>query len=142
MPAIPINVDLVSNAQPYPAQYSVYAMNVCRAPPEGSACLPLQYMFDVNTSWLTDLSQGPPPMSQISSMYIDNTQSSTSVIIIMADTGYQVEVPAGKSLLCPVFTGNGQLPKFYVVLNSGGITTPDIVNLILLNFFIPEFAAG
>lgn len=141
MPAIPVNPDLVANAQPYPASYSLTSMNVCRAPPEGAACIPLQFLFNVNTSWLVDLSQGNPAISQISSMYIDNINSATPVIIVFPDTGYEVQVNAGKSLLCPVFTSNTQLPKFYVILDSGGITTADYTNLILLNFFIPEFAA-
>lgn len=138
---IPLNNALVQNAVPYPNLNLVaIAMNVCAAPSEGAKSISLQYLFNATPCWITDLSVGIKPVSQISSMFIDASGSVTPVIIIFPDTGYQVQVAAGKALLCPVFTGKTNLPRFYVALNNGGNTTSDIVNLILLNFFIPEFA--
>ena len=138
---IPIPSGLVTGATPYQATYSAIPVSVCKPDPiYQPKALSLQFEFADSPVWLVNLQQGLPSMSQVSSMYIDATASATNVIIIFPDTGYQVQVTAGKSLLCPVLTGK-TLPSFYVVINSGGVTTSDIVNLILLNFFIPEFAS-
>lgn len=139
--AIPINPALISGASSYQAQYTAVPIAVCRPDPVyPPKALSLQFEFADSPNWFVNLQQGLPVMSQVSSMYIDATGSATNVIIIFPDTGYQVQVSAGKALLCPVLTGK-VLPQFYVVINSGGVTTTDIVNLILLNFFIPEFAS-
>lgn len=137
---IPINSALTNNAQPYPPQFAPVSMSVCKAPTEGAKCIPIQVLFN-NPNWLVDMSSGIPAFTQLSSMYVDALNSNNNVIICFLDTGYQVQVNAGKSLLFPVFTSNGNLPKFYVSIN-GGVATSDIVNIMLLNFFIPEFAAG
>lgn len=137
---IPINPALTNNAAIFPANYSAISMSVCAAPKEGARTIPIQVDFSSSANWLIDLSSGIPPMSQLSSIYLDALNSVNNITIVFADTGYQVQVNAQKSLLFPVFTGNGTLPKFYVSVN-GGVPTSDVANLQLLNFFIPEFAS-
>lgn len=145
MAGIPLNLALVQNAVPFPLGSQVQALpvTVCKRPLEGPKAIPIQITFTNAAAQFVDLSAGLPPMSQVSMMYIDATGSADEVIIIFPDTGYQVPVQGGNSLLCPVFTSSqgGALPKFYVVINTNGVISPtDVVNIILFNFFIPEFA--
>ena len=139
---IPVPSSLVANAVPFQADLTAVPVAVCRQDPTfGAKALSLQYNFASNTVFITNLQNGLPAISQVSSMYMDASGCANNVYVIFPDTGYQVQVAAGKTLLCPVFTTKGQLPSFYVVSNTGGVTSSDLFNLILLNFFIPEFAS-
>lgn len=142
MTAIPVDPSLIANAINASFNLSAIPMKVCTMPPEGAKCIPLQFLFGNNTVWLCDLAIGQPPVSQIAAMYVDAINSSYDIIVVFPDTGYQVKVQAGNSLLCPVFTGSSGLPKFYVVLNSTGtLSASSVCNIILLNIYIPSFAA-
>ncbi len=138
---IPINQALISGAVPYQAIYNAIPVKVCRPDPFGPKSIPLQFTFADTTCWNIDLSVGILSVNQISAVYIDAINCTQDVVVYFPDTGYQIKVLAGKALLCPVFTGQSR-PQFYVSLINGVVSSSDIVNLILLNFFIPEFATA
>lgn len=145
MAGIPLNLALVNGAQPFPLSGQVQAIpvNTCNIPQEGPRAIPIQVGFANAAAQLIDMSAGIPPVSQIVMMYVDATASVDQVLIIFPDTGYTVPINAGKSLLFPVFTSSANLPKFYAVINTNGVVSAsDLVNIILFNFFLPEFAAG
>lgn len=137
---IPVNPSIVSGAVPYTAPLVGFAMPLCQSPKEGLKGVGMQFGFSGNNNWYVDLSLGSPspPLSQCCSLFIDAIDSAQNVTITFSDSGYRVPCAAGRVLLCPVLSGIA-LPKFYIGLpNTSG---SDIINLIAINQFIPEFSS-
>ena len=137
--SIPVSPAIVTSATPYNAPTTAIQMNLCKPPKEGLRAVPMQFIFSTYNNWKVDLSLGAPaPLSQCCSLYIDAINSSQNVTVLFPDSGFQVQCATGHSLLCPVITGL-ILPQFYVFVPA--VNATDIVNIIALNQFIPEFSA-
>lgn len=148
MAAIPIAPSSIAGAVPYTTTGQGIPIKLCNAPPasEGAKTIPMSFSFAQHTAFLVSFGNSPnPPISQLCSLYVDNTLSEHDVNILFPDTGYQVRIEAQGSRMIPVITGgnsgNQQLPSFYVVLDSSGVPGPDICNIQALNIFVPEFDA-
>lgn len=145
MSTIPINPSNIAGAGVYTAPANAFPINLCKQPKEGAKALSMQFAFNVNPSWLVTFPNAPnAPMSQLCSLYVDATKSQTDVNIYFPDSGYTVRVNAQGSRLFPVITSatTNLLPTFYVLLDSSGATTSDIVNVTAINTFVPEFEAN
>lgn len=145
---ITINSALTHNALNYNTPLSATAMNLCKQPPEGAKCVPMQFSpgglpGNLIGSFLVDMGTGsPPPLSQVAALYIDASASTSDITILFADTGYEAKCPAGGSTLVPVLTGTG-LPKFYVIFGNNAIfNIADVANIFALNIFVPEFSSN
>lgn len=146
MPAIPISPSSIIGAMPYTTSGQGIPIRLCNTPAEGAKTIPMQFTFNDATSFLVNFGNNPnPPISQLCSLYVDNTGSGHDVNILFPDTGYQVRIEQGGSRMIPVITGanqgSTQLPSFYVILDSSGEKTSDICNIQALNIFVPEFEA-
>lgn len=145
MPSIPISPAQIASAGVYTAPANAQSINLCRAPAEGMKCIPMQFQFNIKPGWLVGFPNSPnAPMSQISSLFVDTSDSVHGATIFFPDTGYSVTVEPGGCRIIPVITGanaNSLLP-FYVLLDSSGALTTDIVNVIALNQFVPEFGSN
>lgn len=140
MPTIPIAPSSIANAGVYQTPTNAIPVPLCTAPKEGVKCVPMQFSFNQKTAWLVNMAQGSPspPLSQICALYIDATQSTHDVNILFPDTGYQARIELGGSRMIPILTN---AMTFYVILDSSGVTSNDIVNVFALNQFVPEFSA-
>lgn len=137
---IPVNPSIVAAALPYTAPLVGFAMPLCQSPTEGLKGVGMQFGFSANNNWQVDLSLGnpTPPLSQCCALFIDAIDSTQAVTIVFADSGYRVPCAAGRVLLAPVLSGVA-LPKFFIGLPA--TSGSDIINVIALNQFIPEFSA-
>lgn len=145
MPTIPINPASIASAGVYTAPTNAVPINLCKPPKEGVKALPMQFAFNQFPGFLVQFPNAPnAPMSQLCALYIDATGSDFDVSVYFPDTGYSARINSRGSRLIPVITSatNGSLPSFYVLLDSSGTLTNDIVNIIALNQFIPEFEAN
>lgn len=145
MSNIPINPASIANAGQYTATGAAQTIKVLDKAKEGVKALSMQFVFNEFPGWLVNFPNNPnPAMSQIAALYIDATNSEFDVTVLFPDTGYSVRVNALGSRLVPVISSAGQntLPKFYVLLDSSNTLTSDVINIIALNQFIPEFEAG
>lgn len=143
MPAIPISPSAIAGAGVYNAPVSAVPLNLCGAPAEGVKCIPMQFAFDVKTAWRVQFGGGSPnpPISQVAGLYVDASQSTHDVNILFPDTGYQVRIEQGSCRNVMAITGKSNPPNpFFVIIDSSGELTSDIVNIIAFNQFIPEFA--
>lgn len=139
---IPVNQALIANATVFPIDNTVCPVNICKPPVEGPKCLSFQITTNTQLPVFIDINNNPaPPISQIAAMYIDLSTCAADIIVIFADTGYQVQIQGGDSALIPVITfGGGQLPRFYICQAAGPARVAgDTVNIFLLNQFVPEF---
>lgn len=124
------------NAIIFPLDNSVTPSNLCKPPPEGFKFMSFQLNSNTKFPALIDIASLPaPPISQLCSIYVDATNSGGDITIIFIDSGYQVVIESGNSLLFPVLTST-QLPKFIISSSIGGM---DTVNVFLINQFVPEF---
>lgn len=84
-----------------------------------------------NNCILIDIAAAPQtrPISQIASVFIDNTGSAADVELLCVDTGFSLTIPARTEGTYPVFTKGTQV---YVIAASAG--TGDITRGGLLNF--------
>lgn len=139
MSAIPINPSAIAGAVSYNIQGAPVPCSISDHPKEGHRFLPMQIGFSDAPVKLVDMASVTPtsPFSKISSMYIDATNSLHDINILFADTGYQTRIAFGDTAIIPVLTSNAT-PRFYVILDSGGVTsTTDMVNIFALNFYVP-----
>lgn len=138
---IPVDTSLVANAIPFVGPFIATPMNVCKTPPDGFKAVNFQVRFNLGADnpYFIDMGIGnPPPLSQLSAIYIDATNCSVDVIILFPDSGYQVQVSAGNSGLYPVFTNSGT-PRFYVIAKQT-VQGLCVINVFAMNQFVPEFA--
>lgn len=148
--AIPVNPALIAGATNFTATSpQAVPMNLCKLPQEGLKCVPLAIspqkdsQGQLRGSVLVNLQFGAtPPISQVCSIYVDATQSSSDITIFFPDTGYEFKAFSGNSQLIPVLTGT-ILPQFYVIFgNNQSFLASDMANIFLLNQFVPEFGGG
>jgi len=141
--SIPITPSSISGAGTFNIPTTAKASNICRQPPEGMAFVPMQFTFTQYTAWLVNMASGSPnpPLSQVACLFVDASLSTHDVSILFPDTGYQVQIEQGGGRIIPALTGN-VLPKFYVSIDSSDEFTSDIVNVIAINQFIPEFSSN
>lgn len=141
---IPLNIPSILNAVPFQGPRTAIATNFCKQPDQAKI-VPMQFVFAVRPSWQVDLSTGTPnaALEQLSALYVDASQSTHDIAIIIPATGFQIVVGAGKTAYFPVLTGKDTPPLFYVVLNDNGATNAtDICNVFAMNFFIPGFTGA
>lgn len=143
---IPIDPAITAAALPFISQFVSTPLTACNPPPEGKVKsvnmeIPFNNGLTQQLVWLVDLGAGnPPPLSQISGLYIDATNSPNDITILFADTGYTVRCGGGNTLLVPAFTTPNNY-KFYVINeNNNGVAFSETVKLFLLNQFLPEFS--
>lgn len=144
MTAIPINPAAIANCGSYTANGNATSINLCKQPNEGAKSISMQFAFNQKPGWLVNFPNFSNGFSQLCSLYVDATNSEFDVTIYFPDSGYSARINAQGSRMIPVITGATQnsLPAFYVLLDSGGVLTSDIVNVIALNTFVPEFEAN
>ena len=153
--SIPLNPSLIMGAKPYNLNStSPVLFNTCAQPTEGPKYINLQFTFQLGNPflitgpyiWYVDLSQSQPAakLSQASAIYIDASQSANNITILFEQNSYELNVPAGSVGLYPILFNNS-LPKFYVINNSQSAKSAadsvfnDIINVFILNSFIPPF---
>lgn len=132
----------VGTPQPVPYQGTLQACPVRfqRNPPEGpnSVSILLNWTSDAgpNLSVYINLgshSRGVNTISQIATIYVDNTQNSHSTYFVFNDSGFRFVAPPFSEGFYPVVTNNLQFTCF----NDGNSTSPqDITVLQILNTFV------
>lgn len=138
MATIPLNPSAISGAMTYPVIANAIPIGYC----PGASCLPMQFTFGNTTVWKVDLGNsqaGANSLKKIASIFIDNSNCTHDINLLFPDTGYQLRVEQGGSRMLPIITGpNNHI--FYVILDSSNVVSAtDIVNLIVLDTYIPEF---
>lgn len=139
--SIPLDPALIAGAVIFQPPLVATSLNTCKPPKEGLKSISMQMKpSSSNPSFSVDLGQGAPNLSisQLCSIFIDATGCNGEISVYFPDTGYIATCPPGTSKLVPVFTGL-QVPKFYVIDNAPPLLGNDVVNIICLNQFIPEF---
>lgn len=132
----------IANAGIYPSQVNAIPIDICKIPAEGARVVPFQVAFNMFAAILIDMTKTTPSgsaISQTACIFVDASMCANDVNILFPDTGYQVRIGQGAGQLVPIFTGRGTPPKFYVISDSNGATSSDIVNVFVCNQFIPEF---
>jgi hypothetical protein len=141
MPVIPINPSSIASAVPYILQGSATPCALSDRPPEGHKFIPMQIGFADAPVKLVDFSSVTPtqPFSKVSSIYVDNTNSTHDVTIMFPDSGFQTRVAFGDTAMVTPLASNAT-PRFYVILDSGNQTSAtDSVNIFALNFYVPPY---
>lgn len=144
--SIPIDPAIIANAVTYNAGFTATSLNICESPQDGVKCVPLQFTFKTVKTWTVNLGVGSaaPPITKISAIYVDASWCQNDVIIMFVDTGFQVRVQGGNTLLAPVITGK-IIPQFYVIYLGTvgtGASVTDKLNIFCLNQFIPELSVS
>lgn len=133
--SIPVS-SLIRNAVTFPIDNSVIPLNLCTPPKEGVKAMNFQVNGTTPFPALIDLASIPaPPISQLCAMYVDASASGQDITVLFPDSGYKVVIQSGNALLFPVITSK-QLPRFII---SGSVTGGSLVNVFLLNQFVPGF---
>lgn len=144
MGSIPINPAGIASAGSYLAPQTASAIRLCERPKEGLKSLPMQFTFNQKPGWLVSFGAGNAPMSQICALYVDCTNSEFDCTIYFPDSGFSARINAQGTRMIPVITSapENSLPNFYVLLDSNGALTNDVVNVIALNQYIPDFESN
>lgn len=143
-PTVPSTLNLAA----YPPPFIAVPAPALNIPSEGAKCVPFKLdwstlpagknAFDLNL----ELQGVSPPISQIASVWIDNTQSNQNVTLIAPDTGFEATCPARASGMFPVLTNGLELYFARLVFPSTPVAG-DITNVYFVNQFMPPalFAA-
>lgn len=130
--------------EPYIGQYVFSPNNNRNRPPEGPRTVWVQLIWNnvvgqaLGSGVLIQIPQHlVNTLSQIASVFVDNSQSVTDIVVVFPDTGQTIWVPSGYQSLYPAYT-NGTSCKVYQV-------NPDqfsVTALYLLNQYETPFVSA
>lgn len=139
----------IKDAMLYNSPLVATPLPICKIPQEGFKCVPMQFTFAQKANWLVDLTKGTTqaPLSQIASIYIDASQCAHDVNIIFPDTGFQIRCGSLNSVLAPVLCAAGASTFILAIVDPAtntlsSVNTTDLVNIFIMNQFIPEFSCN
>lgn len=141
--SIYINPDLLANVVLYSDTLVSSPIHTCKAPTEGGKSVSMQFPMSNSRGYQVDLRRGnPPPLSQIAALEIENL-CSIDALIIIPESGQEIAVAPGETILVPVFAPN-PIPVFYVTLGKAldtvnGGASEFVINIVALNIYIPFF---
>lgn len=121
-----------------PGTFVSTGVSVCKPPKEGPRAIAVGINWvdfqgvsvDIN---LANQNVGVNTLSQISTIYVDNSLCTHSFRIICPDTGFEVAAPALATGYFNIIT-NG----LRILLVSSGFTVGDVSNIEILNFMVPQ----
>lgn len=126
---------------PYPATLSGQPTKLCVAPPEGPRMVRVPINFSTQAGSqacvsvnLQNISSATNPISQIASIYVDNSANTNQVNIYFPDTQYFLQLPAKSQGYYPVQTNTLQ----FTCWNSA-VNTNDSVRLFVMNNFVTNY---
>lgn len=147
MGSIPINQPTLSKCGNYGGQLVPRPFYTCgyddKKHPRANF-VALQFAFSTYPGWLLDTSNSgaaAPPLKQVAAVFIDAVDCENDVTLLVADTGYRIRVTSGNSKMCSIISGVKN-PKIYILSDDNGNTNADLVNVVLLDTFIPDFATS